>query len=77
MPRKNGAVVEAVTRAEDMREAMVTIGRIVADTEVTPKGKLQRITGVLALYEIKVQSAKPTARPVLAQNFPMLPEGRL
>lgn len=38
--------------ADDLRGAMQAIGRIIADSHATPKGKLQQISGVLFCFDV-------------------------
>lgn len=44
------SVTELQTRISDLDGALKAIGRIVADNAITPKRRLERVQGVLALY---------------------------
>lgn len=49
--RAQHAEREWQTRLEDLENALRTIGQIAVDGSVTPKSRLQRILGIVSLYE--------------------------
>lgn len=53
----NSTLKEAKTRAEDLTNAIVQIGKVAADTTIPPKDRLQRVLGICALYEAVPRSA--------------------
>lgn len=60
---------ELSLRVSDLENALKAIGRIAVDATITPKARLQRISGILSMYD----AALPLISPI--PTTPLTPEG--